>query len=417
MKFRVQAQDLNAALEVASIVSPRPVTSEKGAGYVFIVKGEQCFIYSRDVAQRVRTEVPISDVDGEGLFAYPADKIAGLKYVSGWITFEAGHDEEEDRYWVRFETEGGGSGNWLTFDPRLVPSLDEELEKVGDEHVFPAALLREGITATKACLPKLTDTLADERFQTLQLFDKSKKEWERGDGHLYAADNIRCCYFFCDAFRGKGLAIHSQHLPSVASFLAKCEGNVTVKLGETVTFVVDERGQVLGWAHHVKQYGKFKYYSSKMDKFLLRVPKESLVRALRRVRAELDSTQDKIRIQYTHEDKSLRFQASEASGQSRSDPVGVDPIEEDGAGGDGLSKDFTANANVTHLLELVEPVKGHQVELRVAIAKKEGQPEMKLFRTVEEFWLSNSGKVLIAPDDSKDEAYQCRVTRFMPSMS
>ena len=64
MKFRVQASDLNEALSIVGIVPPRPVTPQGGSGYLFVVKGEQCFIHSRDALRRVRAEVAITDVDG-----------------------------------------------------------------------------------------------------------------------------------------------------------------------------------------------------------------------------------------------------------------------------------------------------------------------------------------------------------------
>jgi len=417
MKFRVQASDLNEALDVVGIVPPRAVNPQGASGYLFIVKGDQCSIHSRDTLRRVRVEVPVTDVEGEGSFIYPADRIASMKYVDGWVAFETGHDESEDRYWVRYETQGGAVQERSGPDPRLMQPLDEELEKDGDEHSFPAALLREGIAVTKAYLAKAANNRVDDQFQTLQLFDKSKKEWERGDGHLYAADNIRACYFYCEAFCGKGLAIHSQHLPSLSTFLAKCEGDVTIKLGEGVTFVIDAKGRALGWSHHVKHHGKFGYHSYKMDKFLLRTPKDLLVKTLRHVRTELDKRRDKVRIQYTHEDKSLRFQASEGSGKTSSAPVGVEPVKDDhGSGGDGDSKDFAANANINYLLDIIEPLKGHQVDLRAwVVPASQGRREMVLFRTTEEFWLSASGSVLISKDDSKEEAYLCRVTRFMPS--
>ena len=56
------------------------------------------------------------------------------------------------------------------------------------------------------------------------------------------------------------------------------------------------------------------------------------------------------------------------------------------------------------------------MDLRAAVVPAaKNRREMVLFRTTEEFWLSASGKVLISKDDAKEEAYLCRVTRFMPS--
>lgn len=423
MKFRVQSQDLIKALEVTSIIPPKVVTGKGESGYLFVVKDGKCHINSRDDFRCIRTPVPITDSDGDGFFIYPADKISGLKYVDGWVSLEAGHDEKDNRYWVRYETESGASGEQNSHNPALMKSLDEDLEKEGTEYTFPAALLREGIAATKAYLAPAEDGKNKGtdlgHFKTLQLFDKSKPEWEKGNGCLFAADNVRACFFQCQTFCDKGLAVHGRNIPAITSFLSKCEGTVTVKIGETMDFLIDPTGRVLGWTHHTKQHSQYKYYSDKLDRFMLRVPKEPLVRALRHVRTELGDRQDKIRIQYGYESKTLRFQASGGSGRTQSAPVTVEALsnEETGAGKDGSTADFGSNININHMIDLVEPVKGHQIELRAAVvkAKKEGQRDVMLFRTIEEFWLSNSGKVLISPDQSEDGAHQCRVTRFMPS--
>jgi hypothetical protein len=423
MKFRVQTQDLIKALEVMSVIPPKVVTGKGESGYLFVVKDGKCYINSRDDFRCIRTEIPVTDSDGDGFFIYPADKISGLKYVDGWVSLEAGHDEKDNRYWVRYETESGASGEQNSHNPSLMKSLDEDLEKKGVEFTFPAALLREGIASTKLYLAPAEDGKnkgADlGHFKTLQLFDKSKPEWEKGDGVLFAADNVRACFFQCSTFCDKGLAIHGRNIPAITSFLAKCEGDITVKVGETMDFIINSAGRVLGWSHHTKQHGQYKYYSEKLDGFAMRVPKEPLVRALRHVRTELGERQDKIRVQYSHENRTLRFQASGGSGRTSSAPVFVEIFSnnETGAGASGEGNDFAANINIDFMLDLVEPVRGHQVELRAALVKtkKESQRDLMLFRTVEEFWLSNGGKVLIAPDQSKDGAHQCRVTRFMPS--
>jgi len=419
MKFRMQAQDLAKALTVVDTVPP----GKNVPGYLFVVKGDKCRINSRGGVQCIRTEVPIMDPDGDGFFIYPADKISGLKYVDGWVQIEAGHDEKDDRYWIRYETEGGAASELGGRDPNLLKSLDEDLEMAGVEHTFPAALLREGIQAAKEYLASADskNRLSHEldHFKTLQLFDKSRPEWEKGNGCLFAADNIRSCTFQCQTFADRGLAIHGQNVSAILTFLGKCSGDVTVKVGETMDFLIDPAGHVLGWAHHVKQHGQFKYYPDKLDRFALMAPKEPLVKALRHVQTELSEGQDKINVQYDHEKRTLRFQASGDRSRTRSVPVPVDIVTnaDTGLGADGSGTSFSSNVNIKYLLDLVEPVRGHQVEIRGAVvkAKKEGQRDFMLFRTVEEFWLSNSGKLLISPQDAKDGAHQCRVTRFMPS--
>jgi hypothetical protein len=419
MKFRVQTQDLHKALEITSIVTPMAVTAKGGSGYLFVVKGNKCYLNSRDEVRCIRTEIPITDSDGDGFFVYPADKIAGLKYIDGWTSFEACHDPQEDRYWVKYETERGASGERPSYDPSLMMSLDEDLEKEGTEYTFPSAVLREGISATKSYLASADDkSQVEGHFKALQLFDESKPEFAKGNGCLFAADSIRACYFQCSAFKDKGLAIHGRNIPAIMAFLSKCGEMVTVRLGATVDFLIDtDSGRVLSWSKHTKQHTKYNYYSDKQEKYILRASKEPLIRALRHVRVELDAHQGKIKVLYKSEDRSLRFQASNSSGGfTNSAPVTVEPVvnEASESGKDGLDKDLTANVNIDHLLDLVDPVRGHQVELRIAVfkAKKENHNDIILFRTIEDFWLSNSGKVLVT---SEDGAHSCRITRFMPS--
>lgn len=414
MKFQVQASDLNSALEVVTLVSPTVVTSQGASGYLFVVEDGRCSIHSRDEYRRVKVDVPVGTVEGEGSVIYPADKIASMKYLDGWIEFEAGQDG--DRHWVKYKSEGGAKAERSTCDPTLVQSLDDDLEKAEEGYTIKAALLREGLNLTKGYTASPGDTRLDDQYKTVQIFDAAaKKEWAKGDGCLYATDHIRMIYFMCEAFKGKGLAVHGRHLQCLMSFLSKCEGDVTIRPGEGVTFLVDSKGQALGWSAHLKYHGKYNYYPLKMDGFVLNVPKLSLVKTLKFVRAELETRRDKIRIEYTHGDKSLRFKASETSGMAESNPVGTVPVvdEESGIGKDGLTKDFVTNVNIDHLLNLVDPIKGHQVELRATVIKKDAR-EYVLFRTIERFLLDDNGKVLISDKDAS-EAYPCEVTRFMPS--
>lgn len=418
MKIRLQVSDLKDALDVVSIVPPRPVTPQGGSGYLFVVKGGQCSIYSRDAQHQSKADVQLIESDGEGSFVYPADRIGSLRYLDGTIQIEAGHDEKDDRYWVRYEAEGGASAERSSIDPRFMQSLDEALEKASEGYPFSAAVLREGINVTKPYLLKLTEKDDLEHFKTLQLFDPSKKEWANGDGCLFAADTVSACYFHCETFKGKGLSVPGQHLPYLVSFLSKCEGDVTIRHGEGVTYAVNSKGHVLGWSGHVKQHGKYSYYPLKSDTFILRVPKDILVKALRHVNSELEAKRTKIRVQYTFADKFLRFQASGGTGKASSVPVGVVPVRDGEAGDRGESADFACNVDVERFLDILEPMKSHEVDLRVAIfASKEGRKEQALLRTIEKFKITDSGKVVISESDSKDRTSECQVTRFMTSMT
>lgn len=415
MKLRIQAAALNEGISVVKIVNPSPVTAQGGAGYLFVVREGRLAVYTRDGLHQMRVDLP-GEADGDGMFIFPAEKIGAIEYLDGPIEIEADYNKDDDRYWVRYSTPGGAEQEFSTYDPRLMGRLDEALEKAGSEVVFSAAVLREGISTARNFLAPPNDSRVEEHFQTLQLFDTSKDEWKKGDGHLYASDGVRICYFFCEAFQGKGLAIHGQHLRFLNAFLSKCEGDIKVKTGEGVSFAINSKGQVFGWSHHVKEHRKFSYYAPAQDKFVLRAPKDILVRAIRFVRAGYDSKQDRIRVVYDHEDKTLRFMASEGSGKISSHPVGVKPITEDDGGGEHSStKSFAFNANINQLLELIEPMKANEADFRVAVIPASGErKEAGLFRTIEAFWLDSDGKLLISPNDS-EQAVLCKVTRFMPS--
>jgi hypothetical protein len=169
----------------------------------------------------------------------------------------------------------------------------------------------------------------------------------------------------------------------------------------------------LGWSEPMKCHGRYNYYALNQDNFVLRVPKAFLLRTLRLARAELIEKKDKIRMEY--EDQTLRFRSSEEMGMADSNPVHVNPVVdlEKKMGLLGETGSFSGNFNIDHLLELVEPIKETEVELRVALLKREGHPSILLVRTIERFPLSAKGKVLV--DAKSEEAFLCEVTRFVPS--
>lgn len=415
MKFSVQAKDLKKALGVASLVKPAISTNKNESGYLFVVEDGRCSIHSRNEEMRVRVHVPITDVDGEGSFAYPADKVDSVKYISGKITFEAG--QEGDRFWLRYQSTGGAKSNRSTFDPELIQPVDTDLEDVPDGYQVNAALLKESLLISRSCIDE-KDT--DSSFSTIQIFDAAaRKEWAKGDGCMFSSDRTLISYFNCDAFKGKGLAIHFRHVGGLTSFLGKCKGDVTVRTGEAATFVVDSEGGIFGWPRHTKYHGKYSYYPLKMDKFVLSMPKEYLVQSLQYLRSELSGNNDKIRVDYDPNLKSLQFKATEAVGAFESEPVKVTPVvdEETGIGKEALTESFSGNVNLNHMLKLVDDkFRGREVQLRVATIEKNGRSYL-LLRTIDQFTLDEDGRTLIDKNDKevKGEKFLCEVTRFMPS--
>lgn len=420
MKTRFQVRTLTEALDLAAIVSPRAATPDGIAGFLFVVSGDQCSIYSREQRHQIRVTVPIESAEGDGSFIFPADRVSALKYLDGWIEIESGKDADGDRHWVRYEAESRDKQEDLsTVDPRMMQGLDDAYNAATEGTSFPAALLREAIATTRPYLAKVGDSRVEEHFQTLQVFDDSREDWKRGNGYMFAADGIRTCYFYCERFQGKHLALHGLNLPVLSAFLSKCPGDVTLRLGKSMTFLVNKNGQVLGWAHNTHTHGKFSYYGHKADGFVLRSDKDLFVKALRYIRAALDSKRDKVRLEYSHTNKMLSVLASEGIAKAASRPIPVEVVEEEnGAGVKGEHEDFAVNLNLNHLIDLIDPMKGHRVELRVALtpATKDRKEGGALLRTVDAFILDEDGKMLISKGDAAEgKAAECQVTRFMPS--
>ncbi len=410
MKLKLQAVDLRQALEIVSLVTPKPVTSQGGEGYLFEVRGDKCTISSRDMSRFARSEVSVTAVEGEGFFVYPADRAGSVKYMDGWIEIETGN--EEDSHWIKYTTEGGASAERASFNPALLQAGNDDGEEIV-EHEYPAAVLKEALTLARPFMIKPNDTQVGEdreHLKSVRIFDSSQKEWAKGDGCLFAAEDPTAFFFHCDAFKGKGLSVHGAHLPCLIAFLSKCEGDVIVRSGETVSSVTNSKGDVLGWSKCVKQHTSYVYYPFKVDRYVLRSNKEILLKALRQIREEYDVKKDKARLIYSHKDRALRFQESSKSGKSSSFPVPVQIVSDEKSLAD--SSDFSANVSVLHFLGLVEALKGHEVELRVALVEREGKTTL-LFRVVEEFWMTPQGKLVIPSEG--EESYGCKVTRFMPS--
>src|SRR6185369_2602520 len=147
--------------------------------------------------------------------------------------------EEGGRYWTNYRTESGAKANRSTYNPQVFNTMDAALSESASEHMFPTILLKEGIAVTSGYMSQnQPDT--DSPLATLQIFDESNQDWAKGDGTMFATAGHRACYFHSPALKGKGLSVHSKHVSHLASFLSKCQSQVKVKVGKTMTFVVDQ---------------------------------------------------------------------------------------------------------------------------------------------------------------------------------
>jgi hypothetical protein len=415
MKFKVKAEDLNDALGSVSIVPPRPVTQSGQAGYLFVVRGETCSVYSRDAQHVARATFPVFDVEGEGPFIYPAAYVSAFQFVGEDISFEV--SSEGDNHLIKYTTGSNANAERSSFDPALMTACDKDLEDAQDAREFPAPILRTALGFAKPFLAK-DAARTDEHWKTLQVFDASKPEWEKGNGYLFASDGTQALFFQCQALIGKGIAVHGQHLGALGAFLGKAGGGmVTVRTGKNMIFMTDNKGRVLGWTHHSKTHTKFSYYSLKQDKIVLALPVDLILKALKYTRAELDAKKDRIRIVFDHTDSTVHFQVSDGSSKAASFRVPVRVSQND------VNEGFSYYVNINQFLDLFDGMQGKQVAFRVTILPA-GPNRPKggaAFRTIDEFWLDNDGRVVIgggADQTEKPEgAHQCTVTRFMPSMT
>ncbi len=419
MRFKISAEALNDALDTVSIVPARPVTPNRGeAGYLFVVRGDSCVIYSGDANHVARAPAPITDVEGEGAFIYPAAYVDSFKYVSGDISFEI--ENEGEKHIIRYAAESGIGAERASFDPQLITPFDADLAEATDERDFHVAILREAMAYAKPFIPKHSDKHAEDHFKTLQVFDQSKAEWEKGNGYLYAANGTQAFYFYSEAFQGKGLAVHGQHIGALTAFLGKAEGIVKVRTGKRMTFLTDSKDRVLGVGRYDKMHGKFVYYSLKQDKIVLDVPVPPILKAMKYIRAELNRERERVRIQFTPSQDgtgAIQFQFSDGSNKATSFDVPVKVLQNETAGGFG----FYVNINM--FMELFSGPKGENITLRVIVipADERRPKESAAFRTIDEFWLDEKGTVVagsgVEESGRPEGAYQCRVTRFVPSMT
>lgn len=428
MKIKVSTSKLEAALNVVATVTPRQVSPTIGAGYLFVVRDSRCFIYSRDSTCVSRADIPVEEGDAEGMFVCPLGTAAGLKveFLGETVTFES--SEEEGTFRVGYVSSNKSTVDEGSFDPKLLSVCDTDLEKATEVTDFPTGILREAISLASPFLAPTKDGRAEEQYKGLQVFDKSKPEWEKGNGYLYASNATQTFYFQCDAFMDKQLEIHGLHLPALGTFLTKSGGEVKLHRGNNFTFAVNADGHVFGWPRQAKTHAKFSYYGLKNDQYILKIAKSHLQSALKQMRINLDSKRDKIKVQFDAESQEITLNASDGSKKSTGFPFPAKIVPNEAkeakvAKGDkakGTKDDakdepkepesITWNVNIDHLTSLVKDVKGAEVQLRVAMIKS-GDKEVAMFRTIDEFRMSTDGKVVIETEGT----FQCRVTRFMPS--
>ena len=285
------------------------------------------------------------------------------------------------------------------------------LESAETKYTFSSGILREAISLARPFIADLKNGKS-ENLKGVEVIDKARLA--NGDGYLYAADGNRAFYFYTEEFKGKSLEIHGQHLPAFLSFLGKCEDEVVICKGSHYTFAVNSKGHVFGWPEHNKLHDKFNYYSTKKDPIAVTVNKATLLNSLQHAHACMTKDKDRIRINFTPENREVRFTFPESKTRTIPVPVKYKVNEVESQDESVEPKAFSIGVNVDFFIELVQTIKGHDVEVRWAISPPTATRkfDLGLFRTIDEFRLdTKTGKLTPEPEGSTP----CRVTRFMPS--
>lgn len=411
MKFKVQTDDLLATLTLVSTIKPL-ADSQGRSGYLCVVRGSQCFIYSEDEHQKIRVPVPIFDVEGEGAFVYPAGHNDAFKYMDGTIEFEPGEDEGAQVVKCR-RTVGDQEAFYKisSFDARTLQSLDKDFNGAKETAVFSVALLREALSVTKPYLAPPKDKSAKPFCQNVQLFDATKDAYKSGNGYMLGSTGQRTCVFYCKELQGKSLVIHGARLPVLQAFLAKSEGEVKVFNSDSSTYFANDSDQVIGWADQTDSYDKFSYYATSMDRYVLRLNRRALENEIRSIRSLMPPDKDKLRIQYDHTRALLTVLASNGATDLKSMPLAAEPIPCDAP---DLSRtdDLAFNVNGDWLLDIISDVKHGDVELRIAPIKD--HVGRCMVRTIDTYSIDARGKTSLE-DAQSGQVHSCRVMRFFAS--
>lgn len=413
IRINFQLNDIMEALDVVSAVTPHDTSNgNEGAGYLFIVRGEECFLYSNDSNCIARAKFKLIESSGDGSFVFPyknlVNSLRPLAKEEETCVIEATCDEGS--YKVKYITSpDGAEAEFGSFSPDSISRFDDDLESAPDTYEFNIGVLREAISLARFYLAPKTDSEAGA-FHGIEVMDKSRLE--KSDGYLYASNKFEAFFFRTDHFSGKKLAIHGAYISSLLSFLAKSGETVTIKVGEK-TFAINDKGDVFGWSRQDKLHDRFNYHSPKMDSLVVRVNKGRLLNALECARGALNKDQDKIIFNFDADTNKIWFDVPES--KAKSIKVNAPYVTEDDEGSSHVpSPSFSSPVSAKQFVEMFQNMKGHEVVFRGYLGKPKetSKKPICIFRTIDEFFLDPAtGKVT----PNGEEGIACRVTRFVPA--
>jgi len=401
VEFKANISDLNAALNNAGLV--KPAIDPKGqSGYLMVAKKDNCHVYSSDETQKSRVSFLVTELTNGGSFVLPSKAVSPLSCLSG-TEISLTSVVQDGVHVVQYETEARSASQRIpTVDPRTIQSLDRDLEASKEVATFPSNILKEALIQTKSYLGDFKDSATPETRKNINLLGSGK-----GDGFAFCSSGSRVCYFHSDALLGKRLKIHGMHVGLLINFLGTVGDTVTMRKSETSTYFTNsDMSKVVGWSDGSDAMPDFKVYGFDNDTHVLRISKAEFMSSLQYIRKSLDSKLDRIRFCYNSSKQLIELKASDNGIETSAPLVAVRPISSEDSTdtvtvvGGSLSRtaDVQCNFNVNFLMDLVSPVKGAEVELRIApFPDKEDQ---YLLRVSEDFEMDGSA---------------CRVIRCSPS--
>ena len=414
MKIEFNLVDLMKAYSIVGVVTPAPIPNGS-TGYLFVVRGDTCFLYSNGEMAVARSSFPLISSEEDGSFVYPAEYMSAFGYLGEETCSMEITCDTDGKYLIKYTTSSGAESERSSFDPLMLSVCDKDLEKAISEgsHTFQPGILREAINQAKPFLGKIGDPKVADNFQGLQIMDalSGPEAYKKADGYLYVTDGVRIMYVYSDEFRGKSLEIHGRQLGLFTNFLGKCGAKVTLHKSNTHTFAVSESGDILGWPRHSRLHEKFNYYSLTLDTVIVRTSKVRLLAALQHTRKELESNLTKIRVHFDPSTMKMWFSLSEGSAKAKSISVTVEAtFQSKDSSVEPTPTPFSVSVNIDHFIELVNHNKNHEIVLRCMVADK-NKKQMALFRTVDEYYLDSQGKLTVEPEG----AFKCQTTRFISS--
>lgn len=420
-KVTCHADALNEALGLASIL----VT--KGTDQSLLVRvdaaKDTATVFVSDGLRKLSANFPVSGstdiTEGElesGDFVIPADKIANLKLLSGFLDIT--YESKDGAFQVAVESVTGATSDFVTVDPKTLTGEIPAMRNTA-KATFPLSVLREAISATKEyCVQDVKAAECPQK--TIQLFDGSLKNDDGqpiGDGVVFATDRQRAVFFQSDSLKGKPLSLHLQHFGAVSAFLAKAEGQdltCSESSDGSMTFLFASAGDSpedlkkassLGWVNHQDRYTKFAFYDPEDEDYILATPVIEMVKAVKYVKSGI-GTGDRVRLMYSSKDAAVTVLCQEKGSKVKSSPVTVKPL-----GNTQSSDDFAFNVSANFLLGLFSSVRGNEVNFQVAVRGDDAASKTAVFRTVEKFQVLDNGKVSYEPG----EGTSCQVIRLVPS--